>query len=220
MADVLVTIQSEGDVAPGQELCGLSEAALRRVVALTLDGAGIAQKVELSVLVTDDEALHTLNRDYRGRDTVTDVLSFPLMDAPLVSAPSDELWGAADDDDYGDQEEQDPEGISADRQPNASVVSWEERADADAAEDDETDDTPLPFLLPPDMPPHLGDIVVARGMTIRQADAAEHSPAWELAYLVAHGVLHLIGYDDHTDAGYAAMVRQQEAALATAGIAR
>jgi probable rRNA maturation factor len=70
------------------------------------------------------------------------------------------------------------------------------------------------------MPPHLGDIVVARGMATRQASAAGHRPAYELAYLVAHGVLHLIGYDDHTDAGYAAMVRQQEQALAHAGIGR
>jgi probable rRNA maturation factor len=78
---------------------------------------------------------------------------------------------------------------------------------------------PLVFAHPPDMPPHLGDIVVARGMTVRQAASAGHSPAYELAYLVAHGVLHLIGYDDHTDAGYAAMVRQQEQALSRAGIA-
>jgi probable rRNA maturation factor len=70
------------------------------------------------------------------------------------------------------------------------------------------------------MPPHLGDIVVARGITVRQAVAVGHTPGFELAYLVAHGVLHLIGYDDHTDAGYTAMVRHQEQALAQAGIAR
>jgi len=55
---------------------------------------------------------------------------------------------------------------------------------------------------------------------VRQAARAGHRPAWELAYLLAHGVLHLVGYDDHTDAGYAAMVAHQEAVLTLAGIAR
>ncbi|MGZ3666488.1 MAG: rRNA maturation RNase YbeY [Ktedonobacterales bacterium] len=52
----------------------------------------------------------------------------------------------------------------------------------------------------------------------RQAQQAGHSAAWELAYLLAHGVLHLVGYDDQTDAGYRAMVAHQEVVLAAAGI--
>jgi ssRNA-specific RNase YbeY (16S rRNA maturation enzyme) len=32
--------------------------------------------------------------------------------------------------------------------------------------------------------------------------------------------LHLVGYDDHTDAGYRAMVTIQERVLAQAGVAR
>ena len=75
-------------------------------------------------------------------------------------------------------------------------------------------------MAPPTDTLHLGDIVIARGVTRQQADAAGHSPAWELAYLVVHGVLHLVGYDDHTDAGYAAMVAHQEAVLREAGISR
>ncbi len=39
--------------------------------------------VELSVLVTDDARMRVLNRDYRGRDAPTDVLSFPSLAAPL-----------------------------------------------------------------------------------------------------------------------------------------
>lgn len=32
---------------------------------------------ELSVVVTDDEHIHALNREWRGKDKPTDVLSFP-----------------------------------------------------------------------------------------------------------------------------------------------
>ncbi len=42
---------------------------------------------ELSVLLTDDDRIRALNRDYRGRDEVTDVLSFSALDddtSPIV----------------------------------------------------------------------------------------------------------------------------------------
>jgi probable rRNA maturation factor len=55
---------------------------------------------------------------------------------------------------------------------------------------------------------------------VRQAAAAGHSVAWECAYLFAHGLLHLMGYDDSTDAGYRAMVAHQEAVLTDAHITR
>ncbi|MBA2284742.1 MAG: rRNA maturation RNase YbeY, partial [Ktedonobacteraceae bacterium] len=44
-----------------------------------------------------------------------------------------------------------------------------------------------------------------------------HSPTYELVYLIAHGVLHLVGYDDHTEAGYQTMVRLQQNVLAAVG---
>lgn len=202
------------DAAAG--LLGLDEATLRRVVTLTLARVGITQAVELSVLVTDDEALRALNRDYRGRDEVTDVLSFPLLDAPLASAPADQLWGAAGEEEEGaESDDRDPER-------NPAVIAYDEEDDLAADTSDEDVDAeaepPFAFIAPPDLPLHLGDIVIARAMTERQATQAGHSAGWELAYLVAHGVLHLAGFDDHTDAGYAAMVAHQEAVLREAGI--
>ncbi|MCA8898106.1 MAG: rRNA maturation RNase YbeY [Hyphomonas sp.] len=40
----------------------------------------------VSLLLADDAALHQLNRDFRGKDKPTDVLSFPAheMDRPLL----------------------------------------------------------------------------------------------------------------------------------------
>jgi probable rRNA maturation factor len=36
--------------------------------------------VEIAIRLTSDEAVHLLNRDYRGKDSATNVLSFPMID--------------------------------------------------------------------------------------------------------------------------------------------
>lgn len=41
----------------------------------------------------------------------------------------------------------------------------------------------------------LGDVVLCPAVARRQADAAGHSTADELAVLTTHGILHLLGYD-------------------------
>jgi probable rRNA maturation factor len=53
----------------------VSAARLRRV----LDGAARALRVrgEMALVLAGDSLLHRLNRDYRGKDRPTDVLSFP-----------------------------------------------------------------------------------------------------------------------------------------------
>lgn len=43
-------------------------------------------RAEVSVLLTDDATVHAMNRDYRGYDRPTDVLSFALND-PMPDAP-------------------------------------------------------------------------------------------------------------------------------------
>jgi probable rRNA maturation factor len=214
---VLAVSFASGGEAPAETIFGLDDAALRRVIALALARAGVLQPVEISLLVTGDEGLRALNRDYRGRDEATDVLSFPLLDAPLAQAPAGELWQPPD------------EATSPREMPRAVPAAYDvagELTGADGhgedAEDagnvEEVED--LEFLAPEGLPLHLGDIAISRDAVERQAAQAGHSPAWELAYLLAHGVLHLAGYDDHTDAGYRAMVAHQEAALAHAGISR
>ena len=43
--------------------------------------------VEASLVLADDDALRTLNRDYRGRDKATNVLSFPASETDSERAP-------------------------------------------------------------------------------------------------------------------------------------
>lgn len=64
----------------------------RDAVATALDEAGLALSisgdtlVEVSVLLTDDGEVQRLNRDYRGKDLPTNVLSFPQIDGDFVAA--------------------------------------------------------------------------------------------------------------------------------------
>jgi probable rRNA maturation factor len=50
---------------------------LRRAVEVTLRGEG-CEAAEVSVTLLDDGAIRTLNREYLGRDGVTDVIAFRL----------------------------------------------------------------------------------------------------------------------------------------------
>ena len=55
----------------------------------------------------------------------------------------------------------------------------------------------------------LGDIVIARGVARRQARLARHSEDTELRILALHGLLHLLGYDHHSDNGEMARLEQR-----------
>lgn len=59
-------------------------------------------------------------------------------------------------------------------------------------------------LLPDDLPP-LGDVVISVETARRQAPLNGHDLLTELLMLSLHGTLHLMGYDDSTDAARAAM---------------
>ena len=50
---------------------------ISRAVRAALDVEGITEPCEVSVLLTDDEGIHALNKQFRQVDRATDVLSFP-----------------------------------------------------------------------------------------------------------------------------------------------
>lgn len=63
------------------------EPLLTRVIEETLKEEGIQTYKEVSVIFVTPDRIREINRDFRGKDQVTDVISFALMDQP------DELVG-------------------------------------------------------------------------------------------------------------------------------
>lgn len=81
---------------------------------------------------------------------------------------------------------------------------------------------PKPIFITPSelttgLTTNLGDIVISWPTVLRQAAGTGHSPIYELLYLLSHGVLHLVGYDDQTEAGYQAMIQIQQAVMEATG---
>jgi probable rRNA maturation factor len=59
----------------------------------------------------------------------------------------------------------------------------------------------------------LGDVVISGAQATRQAKRRRWPIATEVAFLAAHGALHLLGYDDDTSSGYREMLRLGHEAL-------
>lgn len=156
----------------------LATLPLDQTIERTLQAAGISEPVMLTLLVTNDETIKEMNKQYRQLNKPTDVLSFPLLERPLVNAPAEQLW-----------------------QPQEGAETAAERQ----------------FVTPPELVTNLGDVVISWPTVQRQASSVGHSAGYELLYLLSHSVLHLIGYDDTSEAGYQAMVGIQQAVLQSLG---
>lgn len=90
---LLVEIARDGGDWPGWA-AEVAEAAARRAHARVLTAIGETLPeagAEVSILLTDDAALHRLNRDFRGKDKPTNVLSFENGEVPLPGMPL--FWG-------------------------------------------------------------------------------------------------------------------------------
>ncbi len=177
--ELSIDLDNEEDEQTFKEL--LSTLSLESVVLQTLAQAGVERPVVVALLITDDLTIQSLNKQYRSQDKPTDVLSFPLLEKPIVHAPVDQLWMKSELLEEGENQ------------------------------------TKQGFITPPDINMHLGDIVISWPTVQRQAFEVGHNPAYELLFLLSHGVLHLIGYDDQTEAGYQSMIRLQQAVLEAAG---
>jgi len=174
--ELYVTVGNDSLNASIEQL--LASAPVDAVVEQTLSVVHITQPVMLTLLITDEDGIRDMNKQYRQQDKPTDVLSFPLLEQPLVQAPEEQLW---------------------------AVTEVTETAKSPA------------FVTPPDMITNLGDVVMSWPTLAQQAVEAGHTPVYELLYLLSHGVLHLVGYDDHSEAGYQAMVSIQQSVLQAVG---
>ena len=66
--------------ADGYKITHKLKMLVRASVLATLSYEGYGQKCEVSVTFTDNEGIRAVNKEYRGIDAPTDVLSFPLTD--------------------------------------------------------------------------------------------------------------------------------------------
>jgi probable rRNA maturation factor len=93
-----------------------------------------------------------------------------------------------------------------DEDARTDVLSFSQREDAGE------------FVVPPEEPARLGDVVISLPAARRQANQAGHSLEREIALLVVHGLLHLLGYDHATEAETQVMESRQDALLSSLGV--
>lgn len=94
------------------------------------------------------------------------------------------------------------------------MIEYEEPGEFDFLEDDDYAFDPESGELV------LGDIVISKEKVIAQAEEYGHSVRREYAFLIAHSMLHLMGYDHMEDEERAVMEQKQREILAELGITR
>jgi probable rRNA maturation factor len=185
------------EVTNDQQALEISDALVDKLEQL-LQLAGELEDVsagDVALSLVDDETIHALNKEYRGIDSPTDVLSFSMLEASPDELEI--LYGDEDDDDDElDEERSDNENDSED--------------DQDDDEDEEEDDFPEP----------LGDIIISIPTAIAQSQEYGHSIEREIGFLFVHGFLHLLGYDHQDEAAEKQMFAKQEQVLLKAGLTR
>ena len=95
------------------------------------------------------------------------------------------------------------------------MISFGERADFTVVETDEAD-----YFDPESGELILGDIIISADKVREQADKYGHSLKREFAFLTAHSMLHLCGYDHMDKAEAHVMEQKQEKVLSALGITR
>lgn len=147
-----------------EPLPSATQLQLRQVVSAGLKHHPQYRKLNCSLAITFVTAaeMRELNSKYRGKETPTDVLSFPnTMQNPIIPGS---------------------------RRAKPSLT--------------------------------LGSIIICPEVAQSQAQEYNHSLERELAFLAAHGFLHLIGYDHTTDEDERTMIALQKQILEYVGVLR
>ena len=145
---------------------------IEEIVEAALDYENCPYEAEVNVVLTDNQCVREINREYRGIDSPTDVLSFPMVE---YETPSD----------FRHVEEMFADCFN----PETGELM-------------------------------LGDIMISVDKAEEQADLYGHSLERELAFLTAHSMLHLFGYDHMDEAERAVLERKQEEILENRGYTR
>lgn len=167
-----MTIEIENEYEKPEVLAFDWEEILRKVVMGAMDYEPCPYEAELNILLTGNEEIRRINREYRQIDRPTDVLSFPMIEYP-------------------------------------------EPGNFDHCEDEDQD-----CFNPETGELVLGDIVISVDKVLEQAEAYGHSVMRELAFLTAHSMFHLFGYDHMEEDERAVMEERQRDLLEQLGITR
>jgi probable rRNA maturation factor len=85
---------TEIDVQTASDAPGIpDDREIRRWICAALDGAGYRRSCVVSVRVVDAEEMRDLNREFRGKDSSTNVLSFAAAEIAGVPADADRALG-------------------------------------------------------------------------------------------------------------------------------
>ena len=69
-----IDFEQEGAADLGLDLYEIAE----EVISCALDYMGCPYEAQVGLLITDNEEIHRINKEQRGIDSATDVLSFPM----------------------------------------------------------------------------------------------------------------------------------------------
>jgi len=156
---VIIENEYQKDILPDYE------GIIQEITDAALDYEACPYECQISVTLVDNETIHQVNKEYRGIDRPTDVLSFPGIE---YEVPGTFDW-------------LEEEGI--------------EYFDPESGE-----------LL-------LGDIMISMDKVQEQAEEYGHSMRREFAFLIAHSMLHLMGYDHMIPEERLIMEKKQEEIL-------
>ncbi|MBQ9993159.1 MAG: rRNA maturation RNase YbeY [Clostridia bacterium] len=141
--------QKEAKIPTGTKLL------LRRCCNAVLEMEKFSDRAEVHIYFVDSDRIRQVNAQFRNKDTVTDVLSFPLGENGIY-----------------------------DTNPETGAKQ-------------------------------LGEIMICVSRATEQAERFGHSFRREMAYLTAHAMLHLLGYD-HVNGGLEAVhMREKEETVMT-----
>ncbi len=93
------------------------------------------------------------------------------------------------------------------------VLSFAMNDEVDFGEDGDS----RPFVAAPDGVEHLGEVIISYQRAVQQAHENNHPVTKEIAILVVHGMLHLLGYDHEDDAEACIMEEREEIILKELG---
>jgi rRNA maturation RNase YbeY len=170
-----------------QRAVAVNRAWLERTAEAVLAAARV-EAVELSLVLVSDRRMRSLNRRYREKDRTTDVLAFPMHErkkGQIYFLPKRRSAAPA-------------ASLGPRTRPGASGAGGCDSAKSRLSR--------VPMIL--------GDVVISMPAAKRQAAALGHSLREEVARLLVHGVLHLLGYDhERSERDALVMARREKAVL-------